>query len=736
MAWFSSLMLRDPRDVPSRLKGVWWSCWGVALAMFVVLLAALISGKGPTFLQWAALGTVGGTVWTLCRSTGTYFGLQYAGDAARYLNRRPENVGVRQTIRAAAIELLEKLHDDPSWRRYDRIIVVGHSLGSVIAYDALTHLWQRRHHPKQTFPVSSDGDADDSTEDYRGRQAAMWRKQRAMGVQWKITDFVTLGSPLAHTQFLMASSGRDFEQRKTQREYPTCPPQAEDDRDWSYGGDLLKTTTGGRFLHHAALFACTRWTNLHFDRDIIGGEILGLGGEIRNERLEPRGVFPHTKYWAQKDDPQLLAALDLPGWWTVPSNARVAIDAQKRETRASGINHLGPLTPLAAAYLNEVSAEDTATALSPELRRREAENDVIAASLAIKRSRARRIPLSDVERRLVAQAVAHVQSGIQPPATFAPIPRGSQRVHRTMLSLADPGMGHLTVTLADPDLLDGVIVHHEVISRCVADDARPDIAPYRMIDIRQNGVIRLHAADDVPVSVYAGRPSCQMPVWSDTPPVGWTVADGYSLDPVTPGHLAAAAASAAFANGVADVKFCLSGLTAAQAVDFMARIRSAVDRDSMQTLSSQFNLNVAILNDLPSASAVNGSQPLVSEPVAIARLATELTQAAGWERVTLDSASASIPSRPVTDVLGFEALAGWVRHAHALGLETYISGGMSARHIEQATLAGVDGVGIGFWIHRPGDTPRGVGDIDADRIREAIRVRNAAEAQSTVRPSA
>jgi hypothetical protein len=394
-------------------------------------------------------------------------------------------------------------------------------------------------------------------------------------------------------------------------------------------------------------------------------------------------------------------------------------------------DHLGPLTPLAAAYLSEVWCEDGAVAMvSAELRRREAENDVIAASLAIKRSRVRGAPLSDVERRLVAHAIALVQAGVQPPATFAPIPRRRQRVHRTMLSLADPGPGHLAVTLANPDLLDGVIVHHEVISRCATSGAvSPDIAPYRMIDIRQNGVIRLYAADDVPVSVYGGRPSCQMPVWSEMPLHQWTVELAYGLDPVTPSHLAAAAASAAFANGVADVKFCLSGLTAMQALDFMIRVGSAVDRGSLQTLSSQFNLGVKIKDDRPSVSAVSGQPADVSAPVAIARLATQLTEAAGWDRVTLDSASSCTPSTPVTEMLGINALTAWVRDAHAAGLETYISGGMDPRHITQATLAGVDGVGIGFWIHRR-DTPDGVGDLDPDRIREAIGARNEAEAQA------
>ena len=69
---------------------------------------------------------------------------------------------------------------------------------------------------------------------------------------------------------------------------------------------------------------------------------------------------------------------------------------------------------------------------------------------------------------------------------------------------------------------------------------------------------------------------------------------------------------------------------------------------------------------------------------------------------------------------------GWISLTRS-GLETYISGGMSPPRIAQATRAGVDGIGIGLWIHKPGNAPGNVGELDADHIREAIRVRNKAE---------
>lgn len=73
------------------------------------------------------------------------------GDAARYLSPRPGNVAARQAIRHAGVDLLTRLHEDP---HVDRIIVVGHSLGSVIGYDILTQYWAL-HHLNIPVPLAS-----------------------------------------------------------------------------------------------------------------------------------------------------------------------------------------------------------------------------------------------------------------------------------------------------------------------------------------------------------------------------------------------------------------------------------------------------------------------------------------------------------------------------------------------------------------------------------------------------
>ena len=50
-------------------------------------------------------------------------------------------LSVLQAKRQLRIEPEDTEEDDPSQHTYDRIVVVGHSLGGVIAYDILSFLW-------------------------------------------------------------------------------------------------------------------------------------------------------------------------------------------------------------------------------------------------------------------------------------------------------------------------------------------------------------------------------------------------------------------------------------------------------------------------------------------------------------------------------------------------------------------------------------------------------------------
>ena len=158
-------------------------------------------------------------------------------------------------IRKHAVDTLEALH---KWGTYDRIIVVAHSLGTVVAYDMLRTYFSRVNNglPSSRLlePEFSDIDEFDlrkpsgpiRTEyEYRLAGRELIRKIAAHTVNsavesdhqrptWLVTDFVTLGSPLTHAHYLMCDGRNDaelaanFQGRATQREFPTCPPEPQD----------------------------------------------------------------------------------------------------------------------------------------------------------------------------------------------------------------------------------------------------------------------------------------------------------------------------------------------------------------------------------------------------------------------------------------------------------------------------------------------------------------------------
>jgi hypothetical protein len=411
-AWLRKLLLHWPGNVPRRLRPAWRLTWAliilpiVSLSVYAVCVGRLpvVEGIGAVVLLYVGRH--------LIRPWLEDLALKYIGDAARYLSPFPENVGIRRAIRSAGLDLLRGLHVDPL-RRYERIIVVGHSLGSVIAYDVLTYLWQEMHSKVERSPQKhgkpeleeihhrSESKSPPSLTDqsalkeltdwvkqmpqeppatksaqlelnsqYRLHQRALWNEYRALwdkhsdkyrdeGLEfrfpWRITDLVTLGSPLTYADFLLAKNLGEFEEAKKQREFPTCPPKLEDLRDDEYepGDRGLLTRIHPReapklclrILHHGALFACTRWTNLYFQGDVVGGplayvpdpcnpkervELFGLGvQDVKvHGRSEHRWVS-HVKYWAKEEKSavkELRTALDL------------GDKAQKPMTRASKPN--------------------------------------------------------------------------------------------------------------------------------------------------------------------------------------------------------------------------------------------------------------------------------------------------------------------------------------------------------------------------------------------------------------
>ncbi len=314
--WLLTLLFKSPSHIPTRLWRVWCAAW-LAIALAVGFGVWSNAGAGdahvtvPPYLRLA-----------LSLAILPFFSRlvsEYAGDAARYLSPRPENIDSRRRIRAGGIRLLRRLHESGE---YDRIVLVGHSLGSVIAYDCITHYWQETHDryeradagPQMALDAVEevaravrDGDGFDVSE-FQKLQARLWDEQRRLGNPWLISDLITMGSPLTHAQFLLARTPSEFDERVRERELISCPPVLDDDEL----GSITTTYRSGdqqrvlRVLHPGAQFACTRWTNLYFPGDLIGGPLApAFGPGVRDIRVGHGSLggmtsylpTSHTKYW-------------------------------------------------------------------------------------------------------------------------------------------------------------------------------------------------------------------------------------------------------------------------------------------------------------------------------------------------------------------------------------------------------------------------------------------------------
>lgn len=312
------------------------------LALFLLLGASLFRGSGD--FHNAILGRlddprslfVAGGVMLLFAGAAAFFLTSVVGDAARYYRNSPANIGVRRAVRMLGSQTLAALHN----KDIDRIVVVAHSLGSVIAYDILRAHWSHvcssfgnvagmAGLPAQDrFPVRH-GKPTENDVPFTDAERATWRNcgrallsrlqtERATPEKplWLVTDFVTLGSPLAHARYLNATGSNEkelaeyFVARTADREAPTSPPQYDD------GDGRLTFTPDGddpekiKYLHHAALFALTRWTNLHFpagafNGDLVGGTLAGVLGSAVKDVDVPRprrlGLSWHTWYWRWDD---------------------------------------------------------------------------------------------------------------------------------------------------------------------------------------------------------------------------------------------------------------------------------------------------------------------------------------------------------------------------------------------------------------------------------------------------
>jgi len=293
-------------------------------------------------------------------------------DASRWFSPGPGDIESRDKVRALGVDLLKELHRPGAdgKPRYGRIVVIAHSLGAVVTYDAIRLAFdelreptplalpprgpaERRQPHAWAFATAEPGEPpflDASGQAvvrqlagaaYHRLQTDLQAEQRSMGVAWRVTDFITVGSPLTHAADLLSSKNVSFARRMRENELPGCPPLGEQqnrERAWAASRprkavQLAAGTKGtGRvafyreqedgplIAHEASPFATTRWTNLYFPMtrwlagDPVGGpaaDVFGRGVvdtevEVSAPDKERRKVMrwpvrAHTWYWHRVD---------------------------------------------------------------------------------------------------------------------------------------------------------------------------------------------------------------------------------------------------------------------------------------------------------------------------------------------------------------------------------------------------------------------------------------------------
>ncbi len=307
--WVLGIIFRWPGSLPKRIRPfhiMMWVFLLASIAMFVTGVKLPFSDRDHPI--W--IGAIG----TLISGYLGFLLTQYVGDAARYTSANPGNIKERQKIRHEGIALLKSLCES---NRYEKVILVGHSLGSIIGYDLIKHLWADYHakYADTKFPADllefekkyAKPGCDIDIKTFRQDQETMFYHQSKDGNPWKISHFVTLGSPLTHASFLLAKDLEELKERMAERELPMSPPVSEvvsGKERITYQPDFKKPQ---RVLHHGAPFACTQWVNVYYKNDFVGGDLAGYFGKGVDERpITLKGNFlqrwipflSHTHYWS------------------------------------------------------------------------------------------------------------------------------------------------------------------------------------------------------------------------------------------------------------------------------------------------------------------------------------------------------------------------------------------------------------------------------------------------------
>jgi hypothetical protein len=279
VAWTAFRLLRSAvREMREDRTGRLWTL--VVTVAFAAIVFGLIV-EGRTFWSYFQSASnqersdgglmataLKGLAWPILIFASAFirkFLVQYLGDVAVYVtsNKLDRFYKLRQEIKAVALNALRAVYQQKDESHYDQVIVVGHSLGSVIVYDALNAM------------VNEDmlnGDA--------------------LGVVDRTPMLVTFASPLDKLAFLFA-----LQKNKT------------DEAREALAASLQP-------LVESYEFRPKRWINIYSPWDIIGGRILfydppdgPADPKAVVNRIDPKAttlLAAHTEFW---DDPLLYETI-------------------------------------------------------------------------------------------------------------------------------------------------------------------------------------------------------------------------------------------------------------------------------------------------------------------------------------------------------------------------------------------------------------------------------------------
>ncbi len=297
---FTRILLTPLWSVPSGLKGLWTLVWALILYVFWCIMDSGTISDGVTAEKIISAVVGGGLTGTIV----TWLALKFLPgkitasfvDVVRYLDTSPRSYSARKDIRKGMIDLLQSLHE---CNRYQRIIVVAHSLGAYVAYDGITYLWAKMnqtHCAKQNgvmnrriinqlesiaskIDFNGNKTTQEDIERFQAAQRLLWKELRQQGGPWLITDFITCGTPMYMADKLMTRNRKKFAADIAKRHIATCPPQRDLPGPTADKTYFTYPYHSGRVIYHAAPFAVVRWTNMWFP---VRGWLFGdwFGGRL------------------------------------------------------------------------------------------------------------------------------------------------------------------------------------------------------------------------------------------------------------------------------------------------------------------------------------------------------------------------------------------------------------------------------------------------------------------------